>query len=152
MSDKETATPNPAKTVKFANPGQAGALFPQLQSRCSVQKGLLTKGLNSLMKTSDEFSLASEEGSALTIKRKAEIFLDKVSAVSVRKNQLEDAYDKLVEHCYELSEMNFEPLTAPQVMAEYLNKQMSELINQGDLTMTKYKRKIKEAETFLSRN
>ena len=118
MPDKETAPPNPAKTVKFANPGQAGALFPQLQSRCSVQKGLLTKGLNSLMKTSDEFSLASEEGSALTIKRKAEIFLDKVSAVSARKSQLEDAFDKLVEHTYELNDTDFEPLTAPQVMAE----------------------------------
>ena len=118
MSDKEGGTPNPAKTVKFANPGQAGALFPQLQSRCSVQKGLLTKGLNSLMKTSDEFSLASEEGSALTIKRKAEIFLDKVSAVSARKSQLEDAFDKLVEHTYELNDTDFEPLTAPQVMAE----------------------------------
>ena len=77
MSDKETATPNPAKTVKFANPGQAGALFPQLQSRSRVQKGLLTKCLNSLMKTSEEFSLASEEGSALTVKRKAEIFWTK---------------------------------------------------------------------------
>ena len=31
MPDEETATPNPAKTVKFAKPGQAGALFPQLQ-------------------------------------------------------------------------------------------------------------------------
>ena len=94
MSDKDTATPNPAKTVKFANPGQAGALFPQLQSRTYIQKGLLTKSLNSLMKTNNEFSLASEEGSALTVKRKAGIFWDKVSAVDVRKNQLEDAFDK----------------------------------------------------------
>ena len=77
MPDEEAATPNPAKTVKFANPGQAGALFPQLQSRCSVQKGLLTKGLNSLMKTSDEFSLASEEGSALTKKEKPKFFWTK---------------------------------------------------------------------------
>ena len=151
MSDKETVIPNPAKMVKFANPGQAGALFPQLQSRSRVQKGLLTKCLNSLMKTSDEFSLASEEGSALTIKRKAEIFLDKVSSVSIRKNQLEDAFDKLVEHCYELTDTDFEPLTAPQVMAEYLNKQMSELLNQADLTLTKYEAKIKEAETLMSR-
>ena len=80
MSDKEAGTPNPAKTVKFANPGQARALFPQLQSRTYIQKGLLTKSLNSLMKTGDEFSLASEEGSTLTVKRRAGIFLDKVSA------------------------------------------------------------------------
>ena len=138
MPDEETATPNPAKTMKFANPGQAGALFPQLQSRSRVQKGLLTMCLNSLMKTSDEFSLASEEGSALTIKRKAEIFLDKVSNVTVRENQLEDAYVKLVKHCYELSDTDFEPLTAPQTMAEYLNKQISDLLNTADTTMARY--------------
>ena len=69
MSDKEGGTPDPAKTVKFANPGQAGALFPQYQSRTAVQKGLLTKSLISLEKTGDEFSLASEEGTALTVKR-----------------------------------------------------------------------------------
>ena len=103
------------------------------------------------MKTSEEFSLASEEGSALTIKRKAKIFLDKVSSVSIRKNQLEDAFDKLVEHCYELTDQDFEPLTAPQVMAEYLNKQASELLNQADLTLAKYKAKIKEAENIMSR-
>ena len=104
------------------------------------------------MKSSkDEFCLALEEGSALTTKRKAEIFLDKVSTVTIRKNQLEDAYDKLVEHCYELSDMDFEPLTAPQVMAEYLNKQASELLNQTDLTLTQYEAKIKEAENIMSR-
>ena len=58
MSDKEGGTPNPAKTSKFANPGQVGALFPQLQSRTYLQKGLLTKSLDSLEKTGDEFSLA----------------------------------------------------------------------------------------------
>ena len=114
MSDKETATtPNPAKSVKFANPGQAGALFPAYQSRCSIQKGLLTKSLNSVKSSKDEFRLASEGSSALTTKRKAEIFLEKVSTVTVRKNQLEDAYDKLVEHCYVLSDQDFEPVTAP---------------------------------------
>ena len=45
MSDKEGGTPNPAKTVKFAN------LFPQFQSRTYVQNGLLTKSMNSLEKT-----------------------------------------------------------------------------------------------------
>ena len=78
--------------------------------------------MNSLEKTGDEFSLASEEGSALKVKRKAGIFLDKVSAVDVRKNQLEDAFDKLIEHTYELNDTDFDPLTAPQVMGEYLNK------------------------------
>ena len=126
MSDKEIATtPNPAKSVKFAKQGQAVALFPAYQSRCFIQKGLLTKSLNSVKSSKDEFCLALEGGSAYTTKRKAEIFLDKVSTVTVRKNQLEDAYDKLVEHCYELSDTDFEPLTAPQTMAEYLNKQMS---------------------------
>ena len=81
-------TPNPAKTVKFANPGQVGALFPQLQSRTYVQKGLLTKSLNSQEKTGKEFGQASQEGTALTVKRKAGIFLDKVSSVDLRKNQL----------------------------------------------------------------
>ena len=39
MTDKEVGTPNPAKTVKFANPRQVGALFP-----------LLTKSLNCVQK------------------------------------------------------------------------------------------------------
>ena len=135
MSDKEMATtPNPAKSMKFAHPGQEGAQFPAYQSRCFIQKGLLTKALNSVKSSKDEFCLALEGSSALTTKRKAEIFLDKVSNVTVRKNQLEDAYDKLVEHCYELSDQDFEPLTAPQTMAEYLNKQMSELLNTADTT------------------
>ena len=70
MSDKEMATtPNPAKSVKFANPGQAGALFPAYQSRCSIQKSLLTKSLNSVKSSRDEFCLALEEGSALTTKK-----------------------------------------------------------------------------------
>ena len=100
MSDKETAsTPNPAKSVKFANPAQEGAQFPAFNSRCSVQKGLLTKALNSVKSSKDEFCLALEGSSALTIKRKAENFVDRVSNVTVRKSQLEDAYDKLVEHC-----------------------------------------------------
>ena len=96
MSDQEAGTPNPAKTVKFANPGQEGALFPQLHSRSAVQKGLLTKSLNSLEKAADEFGQASEEGTALTVKRKAGIFLDKVSSVDLRRNQLEEAFDKLI--------------------------------------------------------
>ena len=61
MPDPEVGTPNPAKTVKFANPGQVGALFPQLQSRTYVQKGLLTKSLNALETTAEEFDQASEE-------------------------------------------------------------------------------------------
>ena len=89
MPDPEVGTPNPAKTVKFANPGQEGAHFPQLQSRTYVQKGLLTKSLNSLEKTAEEFGQASEEGTPLTVKRKAGIFLDKVSSADLRKNQLE---------------------------------------------------------------
>ena len=60
---------------------------------------------------------------------------DRVSNVSVRRSQLEDAYDKLVEHFYELSETDLEPVTAPQVMAEYLNRQMLELISTADSTM-----------------
>ena len=128
MSDTgKASTPNPAKTVKFANPLQVGAKFPAFQSRCSVQKGLLTKALNSVKSLKDEFCLALEGSSALTIKRKAQNFVDRVFNVTVRKRQLEDAYDKLVEHCYELTETDFEPVTAPQVMAEYLNRQMSEL-------------------------
>ena len=64
MSDKEGAsTPNPAKTVKFAHPGQEGAQFPAFQSRCSVQKGLLTKALNHVKSTKDEFCLAMEGSS-----------------------------------------------------------------------------------------
>ena len=104
MPDPDVGTPNPAKTVKFANPGQAGALFPQLQSRTYVQKGLLTKSLNSMEKSGDECSLSSEEGTALTVKGKAGIFLDKVSAVDLRKNQLEEAFDKLIEHTYKLAD------------------------------------------------
>ena len=116
-----------------------------------MQKGLLTKSLNSLEKTGDEFSLASYEGTALTVKRKAGIFLDKVSAVDLRKNQLEEALDKLIKHTYELNDTDFNPLTAPQVMGEYLNKQMAELLNKADLTLTKYEAQIKEAEKIMSR-
>ena len=151
MSDKEmNSTPNPAKSVKFAHPGQEGAQFPAFQSRCSVQKGLLTKALNSVKSSKDEFCLALEGSSALTTKRKAKYFLDRVSNVTVRKSQLGDAYDKLVEHCYELTETDFEPVTAPQVMAEYLNKQMSELLNTADTTMARYEEKVKDAEFYLS--
>ena len=70
--------------------------------------------------------------------------------MTVRKSQLEDAYDKLVEHCYELSETDFEPVTAPQVMAEYLNKQMSKLLITADTTMARYEDKVKDAESYLS--
>ena len=154
MSDTEsapTATPGAGKTVKFANPLQVGAQFPAFQSRCSIQKGLLTKALNSVKSSKDEFCLALEgNSSALTIKRKAENFIDRVSNVTVRKSQLEDAYDKLVEHCYELSETDFEPVTAPQIMAEYLNKTMSEHISLADSTMTRYEDKVRDAESYLS--
>ena len=71
--------------------------------------------------------------------------------MTVRKNQLEDAYDKIVEHCYELSDQDFQPLTAPQIMAEYLNKQMSELLHTADTTMSRYEEKVKDAESFLSK-
>ena len=71
--------------------------------------------------------------------------------MSIRKNQLEDAFNKLVEHCYVLTDQDFEPPTASQVMAEYLDKQASELLNQADLTLTKYEAKIKEAENIMSR-
>ena len=113
---------------------------------------LLTKSLNSLEKTGDEFSLVSEGGvSALTLKRKAGNFLDKLTAVDMRKNQLEVAFDKHIEHTYELNDTDFNPLTAPQVMGKYLNKQMSDLLNQADLTFTKYEVKIKEAEGIMSK-
>ena len=75
-----------------------------------------------------------------------------MSNVSVRKSQLEDSYDKLVEHCYELSETDFEPVTAPQVMAEYLNRQMLDLISTADQTMIRYEDKVREAEAHLSMN
>ena len=73
-----------------------------------------------------------------------------MSNVSVRKSQLEDSYDKLVEHCYELTEADFEPETAPQTMAEYLNRQMLDLINTADQTMIRYEDKVREAEAHLS--
>ena len=59
MPDPEVGTPNPAKTVKFANPGQEGAIFPQLQSKTYIQKGLLTKSLKALETTAEEFGQAS---------------------------------------------------------------------------------------------
>ena len=96
--------------------------------------------------------MLSAEGvsSVLTIKRKAEHLVDRVSNVTVRKSQLEDAYDKLVVHCYELNETDFEPVTAPQVMAEHLYKQMSECLNLADTTMARYEDKIRDAESYLS--
>ena len=126
-------------------------MFPAYQSRCLIQKGLLTKALNSVKSSKDEFCQAMEgNSSALTKKRKAEEFVDRVSNVSVRKSQLEDAYDKLVEHCYELSKTDFEPVTTPQVMAEYLNRQMLDLISTSDSTMIRYEEKVREAESHLS--
>ena len=138
ISDTEgapTATPGPGKSVKFANPRQVGAMFPAFQSRCSIQKGLLAKALNSFKAAKDKFCQAMEGSSALTKKRKAEEFVDRVSNVSVRKSQLEVSYDKLVVNCYDLSEEDFDPVTAPQVMAEFLNKQMLDLISTADQTM-----------------
>ena len=115
-----------------------------------MQKGLLTKALNSVKSSKDEFCPALEGSSVLTIKRKAEHLVDRVSNVTVRKSQLEDAYDNLVVHCYELNETDFEPVTAPQIMAEHLNKQMSEYLNMADTTMARYEDKIREAEAYLS--
>ena len=67
MSDTEvapTANPGPGKSVKFANPRQTGAMFPAFQSRCSIQKGLLTKALNSVQAAKNEFCQAMEGSSA----------------------------------------------------------------------------------------
>ena len=47
-------------------------------------------------------------------------------------------------------EEDFDPVTAPQVMAEYLNKQMLDLISTADQTMIRYEVKVKEAEAHLS--
>ena len=94
-----TVTPGPERLVKFANPGQTGALFPTLQSRCSIQKGLLTKALTAAKNSKDEFIQAIRgDASALTTRRKAETLVDRVSNVSSRKNQLEDSFDKLIQH------------------------------------------------------
>ena len=85
MSDGEmgsATTPGAEKLVKFANPTQVGAMFPALQSRCSIQKGLLTKALNSVKSSKDEFCQAIEGNtSALTKKRKAAV-LSALSTVS----------------------------------------------------------------------
>ena len=67
MSDTEsapTATPGAGKSVKFANPRQVEAMFPAFQSRCSIQKGLLTKALNSVKASKDEFCQAMEGNSS----------------------------------------------------------------------------------------
>ena len=64
MSDSEmvsATTPGAGKPVKFANPHQVGAMFPVLQSRCSIQKGLLTKALNLVKTSKDEFCQAIED-------------------------------------------------------------------------------------------
>ena len=110
--------PETPRTVKFANPGQQGATFPRLQSKTYTQKGLLTKSLNALEASVEDFGQASEEGTALTMKRKGGVFLDKVASVDLRKNQLEEAFDKLIEHTYELAESDFSPPTQPQVLGE----------------------------------
>ena len=146
-----TVTPGPERLVKFANPGQTGALFPTLQSRCSIQKGLLTKALTAAKNSKDEFIQAIRgDASALTTRRKAETLVDRVSNVSSRKNQLEDSFDKLIQHCYELTEADFDPETPPQKMAEYLNKQMVSLIEAADQTMIEHEEFVREAEAHLS--
>ena len=55
-----------------------------------------------------------------------------------------------MEHCNELSETDFKPVTTPQVMAEYLNRQMLDLISTADSTMIRYEEKVREAEAHLS--
>ena len=146
-----TVTPGPERLVKFANPGQTGALFPTLQSRCSIQKGLLTKALTAAKNSKDEFIQAIRgDASALTKRRKAESLVDRVSNVSNRKTQLEDSFDKLIQHCYDLTEADFDPETPPQKMAEYLNKQMLSLIEAADQTMIEHEEFVKEAEAHLS--
>ena len=42
-----------------------------------------------------------------------------------------------------MADTDFDPLTAPQVMGEYLNKQMAELLSKADLTLAKYEDRIK---------
>ena len=84
------------------------------------------------------------------MKRKAGVFLDKVASVDLRKNQLEQAFDKLIEHTYELVESDFSPPTQPQVMREYLLKEMSGLLNKAELALAKQEDRIKEAEKVMS--
>ena len=102
--------PETPRTTKFQS---SDLIFPRLQSKTSTQKELLTKSLNALEASAEEFGLASEEGMALTMKRKAGVFLEKVASVNLRKNQLEQAFDKLIEHTYELAESDFSPPTQP---------------------------------------
>ena len=80
--------PETPRTVKFQS---SDLTSPGLQSKTSTQKGLLTKSLNALETSAEEFCQAAEEGTALTMKRKAGVFLDKVASVDLRKNQLEEA-------------------------------------------------------------
>ena len=54
--------PETPRTVKFQS---SDLTFPRLQSKTSTQKGLLTKSLNALETTAEEFGQASEEGTAL---------------------------------------------------------------------------------------
>ena len=124
--------------------------FPLLQSKTYTQKGLLTKRLNALEASAEDFSQASEEDTALTMKRKAGVFLDKVASVDLRKNQLEQAFDKLIEHTYELVESDFSPPTPPQVMGEYLEKEMAGLLSKAELALANQEDWIIEAEKVMS--
>ena len=87
--------PETPRTVKFQS---SDLTFPRLQSKTSKQKGLMTNSLNALDPSVEEFGHASEEGTALTMKRKAGVFLDKVASGDLRKKQFEQAFDKLIEH------------------------------------------------------
>ena len=49
-----------------------------------------------------------------------------------------------------MADTDFDPLTPPQVMGEYLNRQMTDLLNKADLTLAKYEDRIKEAERAMS--
>ena len=98
----EGGTPGGKIKVKFVFQGE-GALFPQLQGRTYTAKSLLTKSINALDTAAVAFS------QALTKKRKACVFLDKVETVYQRKQQLEEAFEKLIAHTYELEKKILTP-------------------------------------------
>ena len=90
------------------------------------------------------------EVTVLTRKRKAGILLEKVETVYSRKQQLKEAFEKLMAHAYELEQKDFDPQTPPEEMVNQIERNMTELSAKAENTLSVYEEHIVAAEKVMS--
>ena len=71
-------------------------------------------------------------------------------SVHQRREQQEQVFDKLLDHTYELGEIDFNPLTPVSDMASHKEKDMTTLTIKGEHTLMAYEDQIIEAEKVMS--